>query len=290
MVKEAHSFELTKSIAADKARSMAFHGKLLDKRKFICADPECQVPLTCTNWTNKNPIRTYFKLSDNSKPHIAGCKKSGENEETQRAIFENEAAKTTVQKNGLVILKKIADQKKTSPNTDQKNNQGNNLTSGHLKSNLSSTNNKKSLEGSYLTSILSAITLYQDPNFDNDKKVLRVSKNVKLSLNDFFVSVDKTTTIPKNELRIYYGKVKLKSILKDKSIMMITFCDSNKKPDLFTNKNLMLSKFYGKHAVNYLDKNKVLYVFFRGFLNDKNKWEAYNGENYKDLYFSLKEL
>lgn len=292
MVQEAFSIELKRVITAEKARSMAIRRELKDKREFICADEKCQVKLTGTNWENTNPRKTHFRLSNHSNPHIAGCKRSGEFEEKQRSKFENRLAKETVEKNGIIILKKISDQKKTSQNFDQQNIGMVGLGKTQSISINLSTSTKKSNEGSYLTSIIGAVDLYRDDEFDNDKKVLKLSSTETLSLNQFFVNVgNNKNIIPYNQLRIYYGKVKLKTFGKDNTGIVITFCDSKKTPDLYTNKKAMLSRYYGKHAKSHVDTNKELFIFFRGYLNkDDNKWKPYNDEFYKDLYFSLTDL
>src|SRR5690606_30333721 len=126
--------------------------------------------------------------------------------------------------------------------------------------------------------------------FDNDKKILKVDSNETLSLNQFFRDVGNNKNIPINRLGIYYGKVKVETFGDGNTGLKVIFCESKSIPKLYTNKKLMLEKFYGKHAKTHINTDKELFVFFRGFLNEENKWQAYNDDFYKDLYFSLTGL
>ncbi|MDN3439948.1 hypothetical protein QMA04_17800, partial [Planococcus sp. APC 3900] len=251
MVKEAYSIELKRIITAEKARIMGRRGELKDYRNFICADKSCQIKLSATTWENDNPKRIYFQIGKKDHLHVAGCKQSGRDEENQRTILEKKAAKDTVEKNGLVILRKISTQTKTSQDPDY-NKENNNLVGYQSKSLSSSITNNKLIEGSYLTSILSAIELFKDPLFDNDKKILKVDSNETLSLNQFFRDVGNNKNIPINRLGIYYGKVKVETFGDGNTGLKVIFCESKSIPKLYTNKKLMLEKFYGKHAKTHI--------------------------------------
>ena len=286
MVKRAFSSDLGKNISAEFAHRKSIIGELIDKRAFKCADRACQINLTCTNWKKrKDDIRIYFTPSSIDNLHIAGCNESGEIEERNRSKLEMDVVKKTIEKNGSIILKKITEQK-TVKQEFQK------IETKTPINNLSGIQNNKSTskqsEGKYVTSILTLIELYNESGFDEKKRFLKISSTETLALNEFFFNVDKASNIPKDKIRIYYGKVKVSTY--KETVLMIKFCSSSTLSPLFTNKNKILGKYYGKHAKNYVDTNKELYVFFRGHLNEDNKWCAYNNEFFKDLYFSINGL
>ncbi|MFC9542723.1 hypothetical protein ACFTQ7_23080 [Lysinibacillus sp. NPDC056959] len=285
MVKEAFSLELQDKISADLAHNKSLIGKLKDPRAFECTDTKCKIQLTCTKWQEKDGKRIYFTPSSRESLHIAGCKASGEEEEVQLSTFEKEEAKNSVIKNGIIVLKKISDQSKKKDASSTLNETKNDTTYTTQSGN--NTNKAKRSERSNITSIMTLINLLNDPSFDKDKPFIQLPENEKISLNELFVSVDDVTLIQKDKIRVFYGKVKV-STYKD-TALKIDFVNSSNLPFLFTNKKLMLDRHYGKQAKKCVDKDKEIYVFFRGYLSSDNKWKPYNEEFFKDLYFSLEK-
>lgn len=287
MVKRAISLELNISISAEDANKKSINGVLNNAKAFICSDTECRIGLTCTNWGVKNPNRIYFTPSSKENLHIAGCNESGQDEEKQRSKYEKENAKYSTSKNELIILRKILDQTTVKQNIQSSDNLENNKKSRNKSiTNINSNSTKN--EGSHVTSILTLLDMFQDSSFNNQKRFLKISSTETLSLDDFFIDLDTVNFIPTNQIRIYYGKVKVETI-KD-SLLKISFCNSTSFPSIFTSKAQMFKVVYGKNAKKYVDKDKELYVFFRGYLNDENKWIPFNDKFYKDLYFSLKNI
>lgn len=284
MVKEAFSIELQNKISADVAHNKSLKGELKDRRAFECVDKQCKIQLTCTKWEKIDGKRIYFTPTSRNFLHIAGCKASGKEEEIQRSTLETEEAKKSVIKNGIIQLKKISDQSKQKDTSSQLNEINKDTTTSQTKSN---SNKEKKTERSSITSIMTLIKLLNDISFDKDKPFIQLPGNESISLNELFVNVDDITSIQKNKLRVFYGKVKVSTF--NKTALKIDFINSSHAPLLFTNKKLMLDRHYGRQAKKYVDKNKEIYIFFRGYLSNDNKWKAYNEEFYKDLYFSLEK-
>ncbi|MGE7113814.1 hypothetical protein [Lysinibacillus sp. NPDC047702] len=284
MVKEAYSFQVKGKISAEVAHSKSLKGELTDQRAFECIDKQCKIQLTCTKWGEKDKKRIYFTPSSRENLHIAGCKASGEKEEVNLSTFEKNEAKKTVTKNGILLLKKILDQnnqKDSSIKIDEINDVPNNTS----KSTQSANSKEISTERSTITSIMTLINLLNDPTFDKNKPFMQLPEKEMISINELFVNIDEISLIPQNRLRIFYGKVKVSTY--NTTALKINFIYCNAAPLLFTNKKLILNRHYGKQAKKCVDKNEEIYVFFRGYLTNENKWKAYNDEFYKDLYFSL---
>ncbi|MFD2046396.1 hypothetical protein ACFSTA_18790 [Ornithinibacillus salinisoli] len=286
MVKRAYSLELGKPISAETAHKKSLYGELMESRAFKCADNECNINLTCTNWREKSAKRIYFTPTSKSTLHIAGCNESGEDEEKQRSNFETENAKTSVNKNGTVKLKKISEQKTVKHYLENTETKYNNNLSHRPKNNSYGTKGKN--EGSYITSIISLIEMFRDYSFDNHKRFLKISSIKTLSLNEFFVNVDQVSHLPFNKIRIFYGKVKVQTF--NDTGLKILFINSKITPPLFTNKKIMFKRYYGKDAKKFVDTNKELYAFFRGYLTEENKWKPFNNEFFKDIYFSINSI
>ncbi|WP_301108729.1 hypothetical protein [Sporosarcina sp.] len=284
MVKEAFSIELNGKISANIAHTKSLLGDLEDSRAFECIDTECKIQLTCTKWKDINGKRIYFTPTSRDHLHIAGCKASGELEEIQRTTFEEKEARKSIKKNGNIVLTRISEQSNYNNTSDKLNDTAGNNTN---KFNNNNNENKSTSERSSVTSIMTLIKLMSDPSFDKDKAYLQLPNNEKISINELFMDLDKATLIKKNTLRIFYGKVKVSTY--KKTALKIDFVASSPAPLLFTNKSLMLDRHYGKQAKKYIDRNKEIYVFFRGYLSSDNKWKAYNKDFYKDLYFSLEK-
>lgn len=287
MVKMAFSLELKQNLSAKEAHAKSLQTKLNNPKAFRCADKDCGIRLTCTNWKLKNKKRLFFTPSSKENLHIAGCKESGEDEERQRSSLEIKNAKQTISKNGLINLKRISETKTVKRDNS---NEKTVLREDRIKlqhvTNSNSSMNKRS-EGSHITSILSFIEMYQDTSFDNNQKTLKISRVEYLSLNEFFVNIDEVDNIPKKQLRIYYGEAKLET--HNNSMLKISFCNLASLPPVFTNKTQIFNVYYGKHAKKYIDTNIKVIVYFRGNLDDnKNKWCSFNDKFYQDLYFAEK--
>ncbi|WP_141994209.1 hypothetical protein [Bacillus sp. B4EP4a] len=281
MVKRAYSLELKENISAETAHKNSLSGILKNNRAFVCSDKECNIKLTCTKWSDKSAKRIFFTPSSKNDLHIAGCNESGEDEEKHRSKFEKENAKTTIAKNGVIVLKKISEQKTVKQESKYIKDA---ITIPTISNKSSNDFNRVKPEGSYITSILSLIDMYKDTDLNNKNKILKISSTENLTLEEFFFNIDTTSPIPTNKTRIYYGKVKV-STFKETGLK-ISFINSHISQPLFTNKKRMFDKYYGKYAKEHVDKDAEIYVFFRGYLNEKNKWCSFNNEFYKDLYFS----
>lgn len=287
MVKRAFSEELNKTIKVEYAHALSLKGKLNNPRSFKCPDKECNINLTCTNWRkeikyNNNDKRLYFRPSSLENLHISGCSECGENEEKQRSTYEKNEAKTTIQKNGLVVLKKIYETKAVKNDSPEDSQQ---TPKESTTTDVKSIENKqaKKYEGSHITSILSLIDMYNDDSFDKSEKFLKVSSNKVMSLEEFFIDLDATNTPIKNQLGVYFGKATIKTFYKNEEMVEIKFNNSI-FPPIYTNKDILFKSYYGKRIKKYVDSTTVLNVYFRGHLD--SKWHAYNKKAYKDLYFT----
>lgn len=286
MVKRAFSIELDETVTVEYAHAMSLKGKLKNSRKFKCTDEECNINLTCTNWgkvIKKNDKRLYFTPSSLENLHISGCYESGAREEKQRSTYEKGSAKSTIQKNGLVMLKKISENNNKANDKEIENKLS--VENFTISSNKESRNNKISKsEGSNVTSILTLIEMYYDSSFDNSKRFLKVATDKILNLEEFFTNLDTALEIEKNQLGIFYGKARVVTFEKNKDMIVIKFCNSS-LPSIYTNKKTLFKSYYGKVVKKYVDTPTEINVYFRGSLDVK--WHSYNKKFYKDLYFSI---
>lgn len=286
MVKRAFSTELNYTIKVADAHAMSIKGKLSNSRNFKCADEECKINLTCTNWgkvNKKNDKRLYFTPSSLENLHISGCNESGASEEKQRSTYEKSSAKSTIQKNDLVMLKKISESRNIAKVEEiEKNSTEENST---IKNNTESLNNTilKS-EGTHVTSILTLIEMYNDSSFDNSLEFLKISPGKILSLEEFFTNLDTILEIEKNRLGIFYGRAKIVTFEKNNDMVEIKFNNSS-LPSIYTNKETLFKSYYGRVVKKYVDIPTEINVYFRGYLDVK--WHSYNKKFYKDLYFSI---
>lgn len=176
MVKRAFSKHLQRNISVVDAHKMSLSHMLTDPRDFICSDINCQINLTCTNWgklLNSNS-KLYFTPSSNDELHISACSEAGVKEEKERSKYETKNAKATIQKSGLIVLRKIYEPKNTVKNSNQnltiESNKIESIKSSSMNTRNSPSNAKT--ESSYITSLLTLIELYNDINFNNTHKIL----------------------------------------------------------------------------------------------------------------------
>lgn len=290
MVKRAFSKHLQRNISVEDAHKMSISNMLTDSRDFICSDINCQISLTCTNWgkhLNSNS-KLYFTPSSNDELHISACSEAGVKEEKERSKYETQNAKATIQKNGLIVLRKIYEPKNTVKNSNQNSTIEPNKTQS-IKSNSVNTQNstsKAKTESSYITSLLTLIELYNDINFNNTNQILKINKNT-FSLDEFFIILDLINNIPTNKLGIFYGTAILQTFDKNKNMLEIKFTNPS-IPNIYSNKQSILNSFNRKIAKQVLDKKIPIKVYFRGSRDrDLKKWLPYNDKVYQDIFLNI---
>lgn len=285
MVKRAYSKILKKHLSVEDAHKLSLTKELSDPRAFICSDNKCRINLTCTNWNTllKKNSKLYFKPSCNKELHVSACSEAGMKEEKVRSNYELKQATATVQKDGLIVLRKISNLTNTINDTDSNTtaNATNNNRSNFEVSHDSSQKN----ESSYVTSLLTLIEMYNDNIFNNTSKILKVAGSI-ISLDELFLNLDINKNVSSNKLNIFYGKAILQTFEKNEDMIEVKFINTS-LTNLYSNKQSIYRSFNGKVAKRIIDKKIPITVYFRGFLDKNKKWNAFNGKVYKDIYLTF---
>lgn len=277
-----------RSMDAKTAWKLSIEGDLTDRHAFRCPDSYCNIPLTCTNWrkeaNHKNNNRYYFTPTSHEEQHIYGCTEASEHETKDSKNTEYELAKGQIRKNGIIKMKKPVRQVTHHPSGkvasfSKSGSSGN--------SNNSSYNHGKQTkwETRHIFSIASFVRLFKDKKTDNSKQLIDIGSSL-LSLNDLFISSTEDRPL-RNEVRIFYGKAKIKTSNLGEGMLEIKF-ENSSLPKVFSNISSLSKRSDTSIVTRYLDKNKIATVYFRGIIVDTHggydKFKSYSDNYYQNLY------
>lgn len=278
MVEDARSIELKRNISAKEAYKRSIRKELVDKRAFICKDPNCGINLTCTNFGKINGKKFYFTPSFHETLHILDCTEISLIDRKKQVGMEKESAKSTIEKDGTIRMTKSNSLVKTNIQRyfEEENEPG---FTNETKNN---NNRKIKRETRNIYSIASFVGLYLDSTIDNELQKIKINSEI-ISLNQLFIPAGNTAV--GTDIRIYMGTGKINTFKKD--MIKIVFSDFSKYP-IFTNKNKIIMQ-NEKLLLKYLDENKEIKIYFRGYFGKtENKFKYlsfHNNSIYKDLYF-----
>ena len=283
MSERAFSLELKTNLSAQEAWKYSLEGKLNDERAFHCCDPCCEIPLTCTNWNNKNGKRIYFVLSHNDELHVIGCKQVSRKEIREQIGSDVKSMIKEINNNGLIIMLKTPDKNTKQEDPVKENINANKVNEKH--SYISNNQDREEkYEGHRSAIIESFIELFKRDDFDKDEKRILVDGK-KYSINDLFIRYD--TTLKDSVFGIFYGEATIKKIYSKEKLVAINFLDSS-FPPVYTNEDSLDKIENGNKVKKYIDTDKSFLVYFRGMYNGSTKrFEKYNDKFYKDLFFDL---
>lgn len=277
-----------RSIDAKEAWKLSIQGYLTDRHAFRCPDPYCNIPLTCTNWrkeaNHKNSNRYYFTPTSHDEQHIYGCTQASEHDIKDSKNTEYELAKGQIRKNGIIKMKKPVRQVTHHPTgkAASVSKSGNSGNSGNSSYNQGKQTN---WETRHIFSIASFVRLFKDKETDNNKQLIAIGSSL-ISLNDLFISSTEDSPL-RNKIRIFYGKAKIKTSNLGKDMLEIKF-ENSSLPKVFSNISSLSKKSNTSIVTNYLDKNKIATVYFRGIIvntsDGYDKFKSYSDNYYQDLY------
>lgn len=283
MSERAFSLELKTNLSADEAWKYSIEGKLNDERAFRCCDPCCEIPLTCTNWNNKNGKRFYFVPSHNDELHVIGCKQVSRKEIREQIVSDVISMIKEINNNGLIIMLRSPDK-----NTKQEDTVNENINANNVNKKYSYIFNKQDREekheGHRSALIEPFVELFKRDDIDKDEKRILVDGK-KYSINDLFIRYD--TTLTGNVFGIFYGEAIIKKIYPNEKLVAIQFLNSS-FPYVYTNEDSLNEIENGNKVKKYINTRKSFFVYFRGKYNKSTeKFENYNDKFYKDLFFDL---
>lgn len=283
MVELAYSEELNREIEAKEANELSKKGKLSSDRKFHCLDPQCAIPLTCTNW-KKTGTRYYFKPSSNSELHIDGCDQISVSELKYQKRKDFKKSKSVVVNGGMIIVDRYPSKAKTQNSANGKTslNQSQRTTKLH---NIGKSTQGSKIQNSHRSSLYSLIELWKDKNIPNNKAFLKVNGNY-MTLNNLFVDVDELNTMPinlnLNLPHIFYGGARVTHSAKKPTCF--NFSDFS-QTTLYANYDQLKKRAVTKDIDNYINKGNITCVYFRGYYdNGKNEFKPFNDKFYQDIY------
>lgn len=283
MSERAYSFELQKNISAKEAVRLSDCGQLTDERAFRCSDEKCRIPLTCTNWENKNGKRFYFVPSHNGELHVIGCDEVGKKDERQQIMKEIRDIIEGIKSNGIITMMVSPDKNTKEAENIQDSKRTLTKDIGYIYKRESDYQGIKQ-EGRRAARIESFVELFNRENIDKDKKIICV-KGKMLSLNELFVMSDKK--LKDRTFGIFYGKTLIKTCTFNTDMIEITFLNSS-FPKIYTNIDSLQKIGNGRKVRRYIDSDECIMTYFRGvYYQEENKFKPYNDKFYKDLYFQI---
>lgn len=277
MSEQAYSEELKEIISALEAHKKSLTNELKSSKAFRCHDKICNIGLTCSNWNVVDAKRIYFTPSSRSNLHSIACSTISIEEERKQVEIETNDGKTTIRKSGIISMKKAHEKAKV---IDMKKvgNEAYNAENRRARNSVSI--NKTGIENRNISSIKTYVNFYYDEDIDNDATIFEVDGEI-ISLNTLFVDAKKE--VDKGITRIFYGKAILTTPDFNSDLISIEFADSG-KVCIYTNKKQLFTRISSRVVNKYLDKGIEADLFFRGCINNKGKFESYNGKFYCDLY------
>ncbi|WP_251716331.1 hypothetical protein [Lactobacillus agrestimuris] len=283
MVESAYSEELKKEIEAKEANKLSKNGTLNSEYKFHCLDPNCAIPLTCTNW-KKTGKRYYFKPSSNSELHIDGCNQISSTELNYQNKKDFKESKSTVIKGGMIIVDRYPSKAKSQNLVNGKKslNQSKRTTKSN---NIGKSTQGSKTQNSHRSALYSLIELWKDEDIPNDRAFLKIDGNL-MKLNELFVKVADLDTIPINVNlnlpHIFYGNARVTH--SDNGPICFNFFDFSQST-LYANYNQLKKRAVTKDIDNYINTGNIPCVYFRGYYdNDKRKFKPFNNKFYQDIY------
>ena len=277
MVERAYSLEFGRELDAKKANQYSISGSLKSDKAFRCVDDDCQIPLTCTNWREKNGKRYYFRPSHNDEPHIEGCICITPQEVREQVKKEVSEAKKTTSKSGIISVKKSPNKAKVSSSNkheeiDSTRNKNQNIKISH---------SRNDIQDRQLSSLATFVELFNDSEVDNYSTQIKIDGEV-ISLSDYFVDVTNDSLVI-NKNRVYFGLANISRAEFGENMLQIEFLNSS-YPNIYSNIRQVQERANTKSIANSIDKDATT-IYFRGLLNGKNnKFESFNDKFYKDLY------
>ena len=278
MVERAYSVEFERELDAKKANQYSITGSLKSEKEFKCIDPNCEIPLTCTNWRKKDGKRYYFRPSHNDEPHVEGCTCVTPQEIREHINKEVLEAKNAISQSSIISVKKSLSKAKTaSISTDVTSSRGETTNNG---SEGNGTSNQ--VQDRQLSSLATFVELFNDEEVDNDAQLLRIDGEL-ISLSDYFIDVVNSPVKDKN--RIFFGKANISKASVGENMLEIEFLNSD-YPKIYSNIKKIQERANTKNIANLIGNGPIT-IYFRGLLHSKdNKFKPFNDKFYKDLYSS----
>ncbi|GAA2863904.1 hypothetical protein [Lactobacillus intestinalis] len=277
MVEIAFSEELNKEIEAKEANKLSRKGSLKSKYTFHCLDPDCAIPLTCTNW-GKVGKRYYFAPSSNSVLHIDGCNQISSTELKSQNKNDFTTSKNIVNNGGLIIIDRYSNRPKTQVATNRQPVKSKNNT--NHQNNGNNTKGTKT-QNSHRSSMYSLIQLWRDNAIPNNVGFLRIDGQ-RITLNDLFVNVGNLNQIADQLPHIFYGEATVSySRKKPVGFYFPAFTDAK----LYSNYDQLIKRAATSRIKEYINSGNMTTVFFRGYYDQNlKKFKSFNDKFYQDIY------
>ncbi|NQN50461.1 hypothetical protein HPA16_08935 [Streptococcus suis] len=276
MVERAYSVEFGRELDAKKANQYSITGSLKSEKAFKCIDPNCEIPLTCTNWRKKDGKRYYFRPSHNDEPHVEGCICVTPQEIRDHVDKEVWEAKNAISQSGVISVKKSLSKAKTAGISNVVTSSQDKATNNGAKGNQTS----NQMQDRQLSSLATFVELFNDEEVDNDVQLLRIDGEL-ISLNDYFVAVVDSPVKDKN--RIFFGEANISRTSFGEDMLEIDFIKSD-YPKIYSNITQIQERANTRNIADLIGSGPVT-IYFRGLFHSKdNKFKSFNDTFYKDLY------
>ncbi|HEL0465413.1 TPA: hypothetical protein TUN88_001067 [Streptococcus equi subsp. zooepidemicus] len=276
MVERAYSVEFERELDAKKANQYSITGSLKSEKAFKCIDPNCEIPLTCTNWRKKDGKRHYFRPSHNDEPHVEGCTCITPQEIREHVNKEVLEAKNAIIQSGVISVKKSISKTKivsvlnvVTP-----------IRGGAINNGVKGNEVSDKIQERQLSSLATFVELFNDEEIDNDAQLLRIDGEL-ISLNNYFVDVVNNPVKDKN--RIFFGEANISKASFGEDMLEIEFLNSD-YPKIYSNIKQIQERANTRNIANLIGNGPVT-IYFRGLFHSKdNKFKSFNDKFYKDLY------
>lgn len=301
-IDEAYSIELKKILDAEEAYEIYWDGEgITDQRNFICADPMCNISITCANLYKKRSEMKKAPYFLSVGDHINGCKWANRGK-----MLVNEYDKRNVpapyinpQKSYFHFNRPANHWKKVVNNNANNFIKLNDAESRYHSDIKKTINTKERIPHRYeIGSLVNKYEIFEEEGTtDTNYIILPDVKNVSLPYSEMFVKINKQSLDELSKYkRVYYGNA---TVIRFSEYYLVKFADhfivdgNPISPSMFINNKVIENYYrgssYWQERLNLiLNKELKCYIFTDRPVKSKSNYINFAIQNLD--YLSFKEI